>query len=283
MLAEMNARHLRHEFVFCGERNGEYFGMNLPLKEGLSWMDKDEIDVSLLNEDQLRAFFYELSVAVSRMKEVLPEYGRRLFPVRLRKQDNMDVGSGGFLVSIDNTRPRRLAESLQGGTYQAVSTELQSEYFHELLHGVRIDLADDGVIGHDDLSEAIPELGEFLYDPAKNVERNKVYRVLGSNVVACETMKKFKNLEDLAYQDRHDQGWLPISRLLIGERQKLKPSFVVPQDLEGQYNLLVNLPDAFRDIPQAQRDGILRKYIKADMRDIEQASLAYGKELGLKF
>ncbi len=214
-------------------------------------------EIFLPDEKLLCAFVSELNAAVQRLNEIVPS-SRLEFPVRIQtSQSNMSTFSG-YLIDIGDCYVKDLSASFDRGDYKEVSTCIQSEYFHELIHDRRRDRADE------DMLELLPLLGEFLYDPTSNEYRNKVFQKLGH-----EVMESYLKNTLLTEQNRYIEAWAVISQLLLFEYSRLDNAFTVPSVFEERMALIIGLPELYKTVSQEKRDEILRKYLDRPCEELE--------------
>ncbi|NYZ76236.1 hypothetical protein H0N98_03225 [Candidatus Micrarchaeota archaeon] len=231
----------------------------------------------------LKAFVYQLDKAAEKMSNIAEGYERKTFPIEIFGGHGM-FASNEHITRIGEEHLKELSESFKHGDYNTAG-EIQSIFFHELIHHFRGDIY--GAIKPSSKSnESMPILGDFLYNPKRkefvdlfnNPESHEVYQEL--SVSAFERIRTGKGLP--GYRS-HDKDWVNISKILLWEYKQLHPEFSIPESLLGQMKLVSRLPDLYENIPQEQRDAILKKYIKLPDEDIEKVATGRGRELKLKF
>lgn len=263
------ARFSRELGLGTFEIEGRFFGMRA--RENL----KGELFVP--GQGALGAFVSELNAAARRLSGIVSS-DRWSFPVTIQTgQQNMSSDFGDS-IHVGDCYVRGLSSASERGDYTAVASCIQSEFFHELIHNFRASEP------HEDYRELLPLLGEFIYDPANNAYRNDVFRKMGEEArQAILEQGKMDSPKMLFGRPAYENEWLALSKVLVWEYSRIDENFSVPQTLEGQLAVVVELPGPYKTVPQEARDAILRKYLTRPCEEIERLLAEYGKELGLKY
>lgn len=223
----------------------------------------------------VNAFICQLDIATKRILLILRNTGYELgnkFPLRFTDIQNFRVGKGGWVVDVGVKHVYDLVKSTYEGTSRKTCVDIQSQYFHELIHRVQLDLFESA-------GETIPQLGEFLYDPKNNENRNQLFRSATKEVIEGKLEGKRPMVGGLGY----NSSWAVDLRLLLWEYKQLKPRFFVPSLREDQIKLILDLPSLYARVSQEQKNAILAKYITKHEDEVAKISMEYAKELGLLF
>jgi len=220
--------------------------------------------IELPDLQHLRAFVFQLDKATERLCQLQDIFPLERFPIELNRMRNFGSKGVAYIFEAGTMFVHKLVESAETESFLAACLDVQSQWFHELIHRIRINYKDA-----DDRSEVVPLLGEFLYDPKNNTE-NEWVKELPYGSIEC-------GIGD------YTGNWITASKLLLWELKQLNPDLKTPDSLEGQMELIAGLQNLYVDVLQEQRDNILAKYLPMEIRAIEQAASDYAKELNLKF
>ncbi len=229
---------------------------------GISVLD-DEYDETLA-----RALVFQLNHAVGRLSGIceIPEHP--FFPIMYRSEAGFGTGTG-YVIWVGKWHLDQLSKSAGTDHGLRVCLSIQSQYFHELIHRVRIGSPDE------DYQEILPLLGEFLYDPASNALRNLEFAVLSALLK--------KNLLSGSFTDRYCSDWMTVTRILLWEHAQRGKGFNVPSSLEAQLEMLQVLPLLFHDMEARERDDIVRRYMLLPIEEVKRVSEELGAELSLDY
>jgi hypothetical protein len=244
-------------------------------KEGRIYIIRFDNGIEHPDPQLLRAFVYQLDIAANRMESII-DYNKKFFIIQIEKQEAFSSNEPCVIPGVDGLQStvfigknfiQELSKSFKSENYPVVSTDIQSRFFHELVHEHRKKFFDT-------TAESITQLGEFLYDPKTNENRNENFKITADFM--------FIHLKYGGF-DSHTIEWVNISKILLWEYKQLNPNFSIPTSLEDQRQLVAALHLFYKDVLQEQRDKILKTYITKSEREIRDIASDYGKKLGLKF
>lgn len=240
---------------------------------GLSFWKKTNDSKNAIPEEKIKGFLELLHNAVERLRGITKIPDEPYFPICFVENMQGFGTFSGFGIDIGLEYPQQFADAPDCAGCGIVRASVESQYFHELLHRVRLDRVDE------DRRELFPMMGEFLYDPAKNIERNSVFVEMGSEIVRI--LKK--GMPWCFSGDRYLPGWVSVSRILLFEAKELGAIVPIPGSLDAQLEIFGRLPELFASFGVEERDGILKRYLPLSIREIEEISLGCGQRLGLLY
>ncbi|MFH0737779.1 MAG: hypothetical protein V1827_03115 [Candidatus Micrarchaeota archaeon] len=220
-------------------------------------------------DETARAFISLLQRAASRMRDVISWETMPLFPISFRSR-GCEFDTLGPHVRIHAALLRLLDEFSAHPDIGLLTRQVEAGFFHELVHRVQYE-------ANDEPHEITSLMGEFLYDPAGNKRLNDTkFRDLSLEV-------RDLALSGIEPKSRHyAHSWRVAARLLLAESHGLG-SLTIPDSAEGQLNALENLPKAFSDTSQKQRDGLLSRHILLLQERLEALSMEACERVGLRF
>ncbi|MCX6776746.1 MAG: hypothetical protein NTY73_02100 [Candidatus Micrarchaeota archaeon] len=244
------------------EINGRIYGITY--NEGVRPLDLTVI----------KAFIYQLDVAASRFPTIEGcdpyTYSGKQLPIFV------DKGSLGYFQFYNSFQIRIGRDDIEElakfpKDYKDISMLIQSGAFHEYIHMLQVDLCLNKMMPRGSASELVSQLGEFLYNPKENKLVNDNFKGY------VEGFRKGEKIGE------HGSDWITMTKILLWEYRQLTPSFSIPESREAQIDLISKLDSLYADMPQKQRDEIIKKYVVLSHDEIEKRSAACSKELNLKF
>ncbi len=222
------------------------------------------------DSQSLRLFVYQLAEAIKRMREIVEGYNPQFFRIHLIPE----VGWFGSItddeVTVGINHVRDLAEVYTIGSYQIVSVQMQSRFFHEVIHCFR-----------KEIRESVSMLGEFLYDPIGNEDYNATLERVSERMFSL--VRKGESIKEPSFSYCHELGWRKTSKILLWEYGQIDSNFSIPKSLYGQERRVSRCLSLYKYVPKEQRDAILREYIPKSEEDIDNVCKRYTEELNLKF
>lgn len=232
----------------------------------------DEILAQCVQEtgiDPMKVATDSFRVVVEKFTQLKSELARSLknpaetkkgFPFAITPQHNFSASFfGGDQVKFGEKYLYEIAKSVLSkdeASLKRILISVESQFFHELLHHLTDeDYLDTGG------REEMPLLGEFLYNPGENSERNEVFR--GNN-------KAILNEEDAKASGKwfeiYDRPWQKIDVVIL--LHELIELGVISSEEKNWEKILQELPQYYSQVPEEQRMAILKKYVvlpKADL------------------
>jgi hypothetical protein len=187
---------------------------------------------------------------------------RRGFPFRITKQKNFSVpsfGGGGETVGFGEDYLYAIARALidkNESALQAVLASMAAQFFHEQLHQL---------CGEDSLDTGVQEemslMGEFLYDPEHDVERNAVFKQMNGfalNEAAAQQSGQ--------WSESYDRPWQKVGLVIL--IHELISLGLVPHDDKITEEVIPQLPMYYAQLSEEQRMNILKKYLVLKKTDL---------------
>lgn len=264
----------------------KYTNKDFPDSVGMTSGEGEKSESAVLeNKPEIQLLLYRFIKAKHRLRQILPEgYTSPFTVVHVCFLDggNDDRATfdgfsfSGSKLEVYYSDAKQLLLAVETDRFETMCTAAESQYIHEIIHGF-------------DRSEALPQLAEFLYDPVHNTERNqKVFNYL-SEILSRVIFGVVKE-DDLEENESHLVAWREVAKLLLVEYQQFNHNFVIPEDVEEQLRLLMQLPTLYSSVPQEKRDIILKKYLTPEnlgednaLQRIRKIAQENGERLGLKF
>lgn len=240
-----------------GEKKGRYFlikvldvfeAEGIYVRAAYDFCDKKARKFYANNLEKVQVVAQRLAIAEKRRRSIFqkPE-DTRGSPFFLLEEISRFAEGRPTTLGIDLVN--RLWESTESEEkFRLVSTELESQWFHEQVHGYT---------GSGD--ENATQLAEFLYDPAHNPRNdifNRLSKQFGGYVKGAE-------IEDEA---RYVGAWLNVAKILLFEYKAREPSFTIPGTQSEQLELFLQLPTLYAQISEDERNKIIRKYVTPDLQ-----------------
>lgn len=271
------------------EREGFFFGIGTSLlkpkyfKQALSSNRETERKTSYSPFIVFMASIHQAMKRYASLREMVAPQLRRqeeLFagvPIQFSKQRNFSTSRfGGDLVTAPTHVLERIGSALEtrnGVELRRVMSAIGSLFFHETLHR----LTDEEGL-NTDAYEEITLLGEFLYDPKENTERNKVFNKYTEMAFGLE-----QNGEKVEGLNEYQRFWkrlaIPILLKELVERGEILP----PENPTEFKTAALELPHHYTRLSEEERMKVLAKYAvmqrsqlyRAGKDAIEKMSLRY--------
>lgn len=221
-------------------------------------------------DETTKAFVAHLHQAVSRMRSLDELESTHIFLLSFTIQDS-NFSMLPYMVGIRAGLLDEFCTYSSHPEFAALTTLIESGYFHELVHYVQY-------LRSDDPNEITSLMGEFLYNPGLNAIRNE-YKFSDYSFRGSEFVRTGKRP---GKKEHYVLGWLVAAKLLIAELSD-SGRLAVPPSVEEQLTLLPRLPQLFAAVEQDARDRILARYIRLAKRNLEMLSKEAGRRAGLLF
>lgn len=198
-------------------------------------------------------------------------------PVRFQRQRNFSTSRfGGDLINAPIESLKRTSKAIKNknsNQLQETMSAVASLFFHEKLHH----LTDEEKLNTDAIEE-ITQLGEFLYDPEHNTERNKVFNQSTEFAFNERQMR-----EEEKWSDNYHGPWKrTIIPILIKELIN-RGIIQLPKDQLEFKQIAHKFPELYAAIPEEDRTKILAKYAIFNKRELSKTGNDIIEELNLDF
>lgn len=191
------------------------------------------------------------------------EDSRKGFPFRITKQHNFSVplfGGGGELVGFGQDYLYSIAKALVSkdeSLLKRTLTSMEAQFFHELLHQLS---SEDNLDTH--TVEEMALLGEFLYDPAGNLERNAVFLQMNDFILDEEGTKAAGK-----WSEEYDKPWKKVGVVILLS-ELIGQGLISGVNPDNLRTVLQKLPEYYAQVSKEQRMAILKKYITLNKTDL---------------
>ena len=223
----------------------------------------------------LGRFMELLHNAVERLRRITEISRQAHFPISFDKHGDFATGCG-YLIEIGVKYLEEFRKTQECEQCLETRASIESQYFHELLHRVRLYRQDE------DGREMVPMMGEFLYDPQMNKVRNEVFKQLGTNL--GQLLKSTSHPDHT--KDVHSpylRDWVHVSRILLFQYKMLHTDFSLPSSASEQVGVVEHLASLFQSVDAKTRDEILKRFVHLSASDIETISADCKMRLGLHY
>ena len=143
------------------------------------------------------------------------------------------------------------------GLLKSTLASIEAQFFHELLHQLS---NEDNLDTH--TIEEMTLLGEFLYDPANNKERNAVFAQMNDFILDEEGTKTAGK-----WSESYDRPWQKVGVVIL--LSELIDQGLIPEvNSNNLQRILHELPEHYAQISEEQRMAILKKYVVLNKTDL---------------